>query len=265
MYFKHNISPILLEIGPLTIRWYGLIFALGLLLAYFFMRWIFRKERFDLNHLDGVTLYLFIGLFVGARLGHVFFYEASYYLSDLIEIIKVWKGGLSSHGAAIGVLTAYLIWLQVYKIKFSKYIDYLVISFPIVSTCVRIANFFNSEIIGRPTNSNWGVVFQRLGENFPRHPSQLYEAGLSLLIFITLFVVYKKYRQKLPKYFILFLYVFLYFSTRFIVEFWKARHTIPDSFPLSMGQILSILPILIAIAYFVYLFKKTLNKSQNMV
>jgi len=259
--FYHNISPILINIGPLTIRWYGLIFALGLLLTYFFMRWIFKRESFNLNHLDSATLYLFIGLFIGARLGHVFFYELSYYLLDPIEIIKVWKGGLSSHGAAIGVFVAYLVWTRVYKVKFSKYADYLVLSFPIVSCFVRIANFFNSEIIGKSTNGNWGVIFQKLGEDFPRYPTQLYEAGISLLIFITLFLTYKKYREKLPNYFILFLYIFLYFSTRFIIEFWKERHTIPDSFPLSMGQILSILPVIIALGYIIYLFKKSLNKD----
>jgi len=259
--FYHNISPILIEIGPLTIRWYGLIFAIGLLLAYFFIVWIFRREKLNLNHLDIIVLYLFLGLFIGARIGHVFFYEASYYLSDPIEIIKVWRGGLSSHGAALGVFIAYLIWIKIYKVKFSEYADYLVIGFPIVSMFVRIANFFNSEIIGKPTSGRWGVVFQKLGEDFPRHPTQLYEAGLSLLIFTVLFLVYKKYKEKLPTYFILFFYVFLYFITRFIVEFWKARHTIPDSFLLSMGQILSIIPILIAVGYFVYLLKKSLKKG----
>lgn len=259
--FYHNISPILIEIGPLTIRWYGLIFALGLFSAYLFLRFIFKYEKFNLNHLDSIVVYLFLGMFMGARLGHVFFYEPSYYLSNLIEIFKVWKGGLASHGAALGVFVAYLIWIKVYKVKFSKYVDYLVLSFPIVSMCVRLANFFNSEIIGKPTNGNWGVVFQRLGEDFPRHPTQLYEAGLSLAIFIILFSVYKKYKQKLPLYFIFFLYIFLYFSTRFIVEFWKERHIIPDSFPISMGQILSILPILISMGYFLYLLIKKDEKN----
>ena len=263
--FYHNISPILIEIGPLIIRWYGLIFALGLLLAYFFIRWVFKREKFNLEHLDIIVLYLFLGLFIGARLGHVFFYEPSYYLSDPIEIIKVWKGGLSSHGAAIGVFMAYLIWTRVYRVNFKKYASLLVLGFPIVSCSVRIANFFNSEIIGRSTSGNWGVVFQRLGEDFPRHPTQFYEAGLSFIIFIVLFLVYRKYSDKLPPYFILFLYILLYFSTRFLIEFWKVRHTIPDSFPLSMGQILSIIPVLIAIGYFVYLLKKSLKKDQNMV
>lgn len=265
MHFYHNISPILIEIGPLIIRWYGLIFALGLLIAYLFLRFIFKSKKLNLNHLDSVTLYLFIGMFIGARLGHVFFYEANYYLSNPEEIIKVWHGGLSSHGAALGVFLAYLIWLKLYKIKFSKYVDYLVLSFPIVSMCVRLANFINSEIVGKPTNGNWGVVFQMLGEEFPRHPTQLYEAGLSLLIFIILFLVYKKYEKKLPTYFILFLYVFLYFSTRFIVEYWKERHVIPDSFPFSMGQILSLLPILISLGYFIYLIKRSLSKNRNKV
>ncbi len=262
MIFYQNILPILIKLGPLTIRWYGLFFAIGLLLAYLFLWHIFKSEKLNLNHLDTVVLYLFVGMFIGARLGHVFFYEPGYYLSNPIEILKVWKGGLASHGAAIGVLFAYLIWLKVYKIKFSQYIDYLILGFPIVSTFVRLANFFNSEIIGQPTNGQWGVVFQQLGEDFPRHPTQLYESGLSLIIFIILFIIYKKYSKKLPTYFNLFLYIFLYFITRFIVEFWKERHIIPDSFPLSMGQILSILPILIATGYFVYLiFNKKDEKN----
>ena len=219
------------------------------------------REKFDLNNLDSVILYLFIGLFVGARLGHVFFYEASYYLSDPTEIIKVWKGGLSSHGAALGVFIAYLLWVKIYKVKFSKYASIFVLAFPIVSMFVRVANFFNSEIIGRPTSGHWGVVFQRLGENFPRHPSQIYEAGLSLIIFIIIFFIYKQYRKKLPSNFILFLYIFLYFATRFIVEFWKIRHTIPDNFPLSMGQILSIIPVFIAMIYFMHLSHVTLKKE----
>jgi len=253
--YHHNISPILIEIGPLTIRWYGLFFALGLLIAYLFLLFLFKKEKFDLSYLDSVVLYLFLGMFIGARLGHVFFYEAHYYLSDPIEILKVWKGGLSSHGAALGVLIAYIIWTKIYKIKFSKYIDYLILGFPIVSMFVRLANFFNSEIIGRPTNGKWGVIFQQLGENFPRHPSQFYEAGLSLFIFIVLFLVYRKYKSRLPVYFILFLYIFLYFSTRFIVEFWKDKYGLLENFPLSMGQILSILPVLIVIGYFIKVFK----------
>jgi prolipoprotein diacylglyceryl transferase len=254
--FIHNISPELFSIGPATVRWYGLLFVIGIILNYFFTMWVFKRENYPLKDLDSIAIYLLVGLVVGARFGHIVFYNLPYFLENPIEIFQIWKGGLASHGAAIGVLVAYLVWILVHKIQFTKYADYFVLGMPITAGFVRIGNFFNSEIIGRPTDSSWGVVFQKLGEEVPRHPSQIYEALLSFGIFIILFILYKKYNSKLPKLFILFTYTFLYFLTRFIVEFWKEKHIITDDFPLSQGQLLSILPVLIAFAYFIYLFIK---------
>lgn len=256
MIYTHNIGPIIFSTELISVRWYGLFFAIGIILNFLLVRWIFKREGYSVIDLESIALYLFAGMFLGARLGHVFFYGAEYYLSQPIEILKVWKGGLSSHGAAIGVFIAYLVWIKIHKIRFNKYVDLLVLGMPITAGFVRIGNFFNSEIIGRATNGNWGVVFQKLGEDFPRHPSQIYEAFLSFMIFFVLFYVYIRWYKKLPKLFILFLYVLLYFITRFIVEFWKERHIITDDFPLSMGQILSILPILIAAGYFIYIIYK---------
>jgi prolipoprotein diacylglyceryl transferase len=256
MVFVHDISPELLSIGPLTIRWYGLLFALGLALNYLFTRWIFKREKYPVEHLDSVAVYLLFGLVIGARLGHVFFYEASYYMSNPLEILKIWHGGLSSHGATIGLFVAYLIWTRVHRIKFTKYPDALVLGIPLTATFVRVGNFFNSEIVGNFTNSDFGVVFKQLGEETPRHPAQLYEAFLSLFIFVALFFVYKKYYKKAPKLFFLFLYLLLYFAGRFVIEFWKDLHAMPEWFPLSMGQVLSILPILVAVIYFIFSFHK---------
>ena len=264
MTFTHNISPELINFGPFTIRWYGLLFVTGFMLSALVAYWLFKREQKDLRHLESIALYLLIGMIVGARLGHIIFYNLDYYLKNPAEIIMIWHGGLASHGAAIGLLIAYLIWIKIYKVKFAEYIDLLVIGMPLTAACVRLGNFFNSEIIGQPTDGSWGVIFVRLSEEFPRHPTQLYESGLSLLIFAILFITYRKYYQKLPRLFIMFLYIFLYFSTRFVVEFWKERHVISNDFPLSMGQMLSILPILISIVIIIFIFNKHKVKKEKV-
>lgn len=254
--FIQNLSPEIVRFGPFAIRWYGILFVIGIFLAYLVIRLIFKKQRYKLEHLDSLVIYLFFGLVIGARLGHVLFYNAKYFFSNPLEILKIWNGGLASHGAAIGVLIAYLIWIKIYKVKFTKYVDALVIGFPLVSAFVRIGNFFNSEIVGTRTDSALGVVFKRLGEDFPRHPVQLYAAFFKLLIFAVLFLIYKKYYKKTPYLFFLFLYMGLYFIERFFIEFWKDLHVLPESFPLSMGQLLSVPFILASGIYFVFFFPK---------
>ena len=254
--FIHDISREIATFGGLTLRWYGLMFVIGIILNFFFTRWVFKREHYPVEHLETAAIFLFLGMVIGARLGHVFFYEADFYLSHPIEILKIWKGGLASHGAAIGLLVFYLLWIKFQKVKFTKYVDVLVLGMPITAGFVRIGNFFNSEIVGRPTDGTWGVVFKKLGEDFPRHPSQFYEAGLSFAIFFILLWVYLKFYKKLPPLFILFLYVFLYFTTRFVVEFWKERHVLSYDIPLSMGLWLSVIPVVIALGYFGYIFLK---------
>jgi prolipoprotein diacylglyceryl transferase len=259
--FVNNLSPEFFSIGPLSFRWYGLLFATGIALSYLTIRWIFKRQKYNLDHLDSVVIYLFFGMVIGARLGHVFFYEASYYLENPIDILKIWNGGLASHGAAIGLLVAYLIWLKVNKIKFSKYIDALVVGFPLTAMFVRIGNFFNSEIIGNKIEAgsiaeNWGVIFKRLGEDFPRHPVQLYSAFMIFLVFLILFFSYKRFYKKTPPLFFLFLFMGLYFSGRFTVEFWKDLHGPLESLPITMGQLLSLLPIILVVIYFVGFFPR---------
>jgi phosphatidylglycerol---prolipoprotein diacylglyceryl transferase len=258
----HNISPELIAVGPLTIHWYGLLFVVGVVMTYLVLRSIYAEQKYKLEDLDSVGIYLFIGLVLGARLGHIVFYNFDYFWSNPVEIFKIWNGGLASHGAAIGVLVAYFIWIAVHKVKFFKYADALVVGFPLVAAFVRLGNFVNSEIVGTPTDSKFGVIFMRLGETFGRHPVQLYSALMNALLFVVMVVVYKKYYKKSPSGFFLFLYMALYFVGRFIVEFWKDLHAMPADFPLSMGQTLSIVPILIAAIYFIFYFPK-LNKRKN--
>ncbi len=246
----HNIDPVLFDLGPVEIRYYGVMFALGALLYYLITEWIFRREKFKVKDFELVAVFLFFGLVIGARLGHVFFYNVSYFLENPVEILKVWKGGLSSHGAAIGVFLAYLVFCWVKKVKFAKYADALVIVMPLVAGFVRMGNFFNSEIVGRETDLPWGVVFERLGEDFARHPSQIYEALLAWGMFGLMIFLYLKGKKRQPMFY-LFLFMGLYFVTRFGVEFVK-EYPLIGPLNLTMGQYLSILPILLALGYFCY-------------
>ena len=259
--FVNDFSPVMLEVGPLEVRWYGLLFAVGIVLNYLILRWIFKREKYNLDDLDSVVFYLFVGMVLGARLGQVFFYDPSYYFSDPVEILKIWKGGLSSHGATIGLFVAYFVWGLVKKVKFSKYVDAIVLGVPLTAGFVRIGNFFNSEIIGLPTGGEWGIVFAKLGEDFARHPVQLYEAGIAFLIFGFLILVYKKFYKKTPRMFFLFLFMLTYFVTRFFVEFLKDRHGLLEEFSLSLGQVLSVLPVLIAILYFAIIYSRQKKRT----
>jgi len=261
MILEQNINPILFNLGSLNVHWYGLFFAVGLSLAFFISSWIFKREKFKTEDLESIVLYMFIGLVLGARLGHIIFYDLDYYLSNPLKIFKIWEGGLASHGAAIGLFLAYTLWIFIHKVKFTKYIDAISISIPLAASFVRLGNYFNSEIVGKATDGTWGVVFLQRGESFPRHPSQIYEWALSLAIFIILFYLYKKYYKKTANLFFMFLYILLYFSSRFFVEFFKERQVIPESIPLSMGQILSILPVFIALIYFIGFYPRMKKRS----
>lgn len=260
MIFYHDLSPIIFSAGPLHVRWYGVMFAVGLLLNYLLVTWIFNREKYSIKHLDSLVVYLFLGMVIGARLGHAVFYNLDFYLSNPVEIFKIWNGGLASHGAAIGLFVAYWLWTKIHKEKFSKYVDVFAIGVPLTAIFVRIGNFFNSEIIGVPTNGEWGVVYERLNETVARHPVQLYESFGALAIFAVMFWIYKKKRLKMPPMFYMFLLLGLYFAMRFVAEFWKARHIVPENIPLSMGQILSVIPFLVAACYFLFFFPKARKK-----
>lgn len=262
MIFTNKLDPILIDFGPLQVHWYGLAYAGGLVLVYLYLQWLFKREKYPLAHLESLAIYLFFGMVIGARLGHVFFYEAEYYLAHPVEILKIWNGGLASHGGAIGVFLAYLIWTYVHKVKFVKYPDVLVMAFPIVAGLIRVGNFFNSEIVGLPTGGDYGVVFAKLGEDFPRHPVQLYESLLSFGIFVVLFILYKKYYSKTKPLFFLSVYLLLYFGGRFFLEFFKDLHgPLPENFPLNMGQLLSILPVVLAVIYFAGFYKRMKKRA----
>jgi len=235
-----NIDPVLVQLGPLEIRYYGVFFALSLFLAYQLARSMVVKRKLSLDTLDALAVYLVIGLIVGARLGHIVFYDLSYYLAHPIQILKVWEGGLASHGAAIGLLIAYGLFLWRHKkVKFFDYADLLVVVACIPVSMIRLGNFFNSELVGRATDMPWAVTFSRV-DDLARHPSQLYEFGMGMLLFAILYPLWlKKYTSAKPGFFFG-LFFMLYFALRFTVEFFKEFPLHEGFFNLTTGQMLSL-------------------------
>ena len=257
-----NVDPDIVNIGSITIRYYGLLFALAFVAGYQIMYWIFVKEGKNLKELESFTIAMIIGTIVGARLGHCLFYEPVYYLSNPLEILKVWKGGLASHGGAIGLATALFIFIRFRKRQatFLWLADRAVISIALAAAFIRIGNFFNSEIVGRAADVSWAVVFTRL-DDVPRHPTQIYEALSYIAIFLILLFRYKKYNINLPRGQMLGIFLVLLFSARFIIEFFKeVQVNFEETLFLDMGQILSIPGIIAGITLLVWSYKTKLDK-----
>lgn len=248
-YLVWNPDPVLIDFGLIKIRWYGLLFATAFLLGFNIMKSIYIKEERDEENLDSLFVYLVVGTIVGARLGHCFFYNPSYYLSNPFKLIAVWEGGLASHGGGIGILTALYFYQKKFNESYLELLDRLTIPTALGGMFIRIANFFNSEIIGVPTLSTWGVIFKRV-DMIPRHPAQLYEAFSYGLIFIFLFFLYKKIGERLGNGTLFGLFLLLIFGARFMVEFVKTKQAFYSSgFILSTGQTLSIPFILIGLFF----------------
>lgn len=249
-YFVWDVSPELFSIGSLSVRWYGLLFATGFIVGYEIMQRIFKIEHRNPKDIDKLTIVMIVSTIVGARLGHCFFYEPEYYLANPIEILYVWKGGLASHGAAITILLG--IWYFVSRNKQYTYLwllDRLAITVAFAASLIRLGNFFNSEILGIPTDVPWAVVFARV-DDIPRHAVQLYEAISYLAIFVYLLIVYIKNKEKLPTGRIMGAFLTLVFTARFILEFFKEQQSnLEAGLFLHIGQILSI-PLVITGLYF---------------
>lgn len=255
-----SVDPEILKLGPFSLRWYGLLFAGAFLISFQIMSKIYRAENKSEKDLNDGLWAVILGTIIGARLGHCLFYNPIYYLSHPIEILQIWKGGLASHGAAIGILTAIYFYTKSRKgISYIWMMDRLVIVVALSGMMIRLGNLFNSEIIGRPTNSSWGFVFTAI-DNVPRHPTQIYEALAYLAVFIILYRLYKTKIMELKQGYIFGLFLILVFGFRFLVEFLKEDQTYFEAYlPLNMGQILSI--PLIAVGIYL-IFRKTNTYSE---
>jgi prolipoprotein diacylglyceryl transferase len=245
-YIIWDVSPEILDTEYFSIRWYGLLFALGFLIGQQILIHIFRKEGKPESDVETLTVYMVLATIIGARLGHCLFYEPEYYLSNPLEILKIWKGGLASHGATIGILFA--LWLYARKKKDQSYlwvVDRIVITVALAGCCIRLGNLMNSEIIGLPTDVPWAFVFTAVDQQ-PRHPAQLYEAISCLILFFFLFWYWKLKKEKTPEGSLLGIFLIYIFGLRFFYEFLKEDQVaFEKDLVLNMGQWLSI-PAVIA-------------------
>ena len=251
-FITWTVDPTLFSIFGREIRWYSLMFALGFWIGYKIVERMFKKDHVPTNWLDSLFLYVFAGTVIGARLGHCLFYDPGYYLSNPIEIIKVWEGGLASHGGAIGIIIAVLIYSK--KVTHRNPLwtfDRLVVPVALVGALIRIGNLMNHEIYGLPTNLPWGFRFienlhqWKIGAepifSAPSHPTQIYEASCYLLTFILLMYMYWKKRAYEKQGLIFGTFLIGIFGTRIIMEVLKNnQEAFEDNLFLNMGQILSI-------------------------
>lgn len=239
------------KIGSWGPRWYGLMFAIGFLVGYSIMQRIFQREGRRLEDLSSLLYHIMIGTIVGARLGHCLFYAPDHYLKNPVEILFMWEGGLASHGGAIGVLIA--VWLYKRKHPDQGYIwlaDRLSIAIALTAACIRIGNFFNSEIVGKPSNVPWAIIFVQNGENFPRHPAMLYESLSYLLLAALLFLIYHKTSAKIRGQMTGLMLAWIFIS-RFLIEFVKENQVqFESNLPINMGQILSLPFIVLGVLAF---------------
>lgn len=262
-----DMNPVAFSIGALELRWYSLLFVLSFIAGYLILKNIvFDKEKVPVNYLDTLAFYVFLGVLIGARLGHCLFYEPSYYLSNPLEMllpIKItdsgWRfigyQGLASHGGAIGILVA--IWLYSRKTKLPMFwvLDRLVIIIALAGMFIRLGNLANSEIYGVATGSDWGFIFAQNYERVPKHPTQLYEAAAYFLCFVLLMWYYLSQNRK-PKNGVLFGgFLVIVFLSRLIIENWKeVQESWEAAMVLNMGQILSLPFILLGVVILILAF-----------
>ncbi|MBK9283390.1 MAG: prolipoprotein diacylglyceryl transferase [Sphingobacteriaceae bacterium] len=270
MFIRWDPAPEIFTIPGINwpVRWYGMMWALAFIASHFFMNRIFKAEGRSDKQLDTLTLYIIFGTILGARLGHCLFYGPWFdevdamgnvisegYLSHPLNLLKVYEGGLASHGGAIGIIIGMWLYCRKTKESWMWLFDRLVVVVPLASMCIRLGNLINSEIIGIPTELPWAFIF--VSESpLPRHPAQLYEAIFCLFLFAYMYFLWKTKRHVLKKGFMFGIMCVLFFTERFFVEFLKENQSeFEGNLPINMGQILSI-PFVILGIYMILRSKK---------
>ena len=258
MFVHPNFDPIAFQIGPLAVRWYGLMYLLAFAFVLGLGRWRIARglTRVTARDLDDLLFFCMLGTIVGGRLGYVLFYKASHYLAHPLDLLKVWEGGMSFHGGLIGVILAmaYFAWRRGFT--FWQIADFGAPLVPTGLAAGRLGNFINGELWGRPTDVPWGMVFPQARDGLVRHPSQLYEVGTEgVLLFVLVWWFARKPR---PDGAVSGVFLIGYGVARFCVEFTRE----PDDFlgllamNLSMGQWLSIPMVLAGIAVLVWSYRR---------
>lgn len=254
-------SPDIFSIGSVHIRYYSILFVSGFIIGFYLFVKFFKREGISVDILDKLLYALLFAAVVGARLGHCLFYEPDYYLANPIEILKIWNGGLASHGGAIGILLT--MWWFVakygkkYHFDFLWLMDRLGIATALAGSLIRLGNLMNSEIYGNPTNLPWGFIFTLRGETVPKHPTQLYESIAYLIIFLILMHMYRKWLPKLKRGTLFGVFLILLFTARFLIEYVKEPQVaFEQGMPLNMGQLLSLPFIITGFILLIYSIKK---------
>lgn len=256
VYIVWNVNPEIFSIsdsipliGGFAIRWYGLLFALGFILGYIILKKMFDNEGVPVKVLDDLATYMIISTIIGARLGHCLFYEPDYYLSNPLSIIKIWEGGLASHGAAVGILIGLVFFAQKFNRPYLWVLDRVVIVVALAGFLIRMGNLMNSEIFGDVTTLPWGFIFVKTfgeGHVIANHPTQIYEALSYLFLFVFLYRYYWRHKGHISEGIIFGYFLVILWVVRFLIEFIKLPQVdFERTMLLNMGQLLS-LPFIIA-------------------
>lgn len=256
MYITWDVNPELFSLFGREIRWYGLLWVIGLIVAYSIVQKIFDREKLPQKWFDALFVYMMLGIILGARLGHTLFYEPAYYLANPIEILKIWEGGLASHGGVIGIIIA--VWIYSRKVTKKSMLwtfDRVIVPTGFTAAMIRLGNLMNHEIYGGPTSQPWGFRFV---DNLPQwmagappvftepsHPTQIYEALIYLLVFFVTMYLYFKTDAKKREGFILGVAMIMIFLSRFFIEYIKnvqveSELLMRENTGLILGQWLSI-------------------------
>jgi len=264
--YIHNLDPIIINFGFLEIRWYSLAYIFGIFLGFYYAKYLIKKlwykENINVQVLDNFLIYLILGIILGGRLGYILFYNFNYYYQNPLEILFLWRGGMSFHGGVIGVLIASLIFAKKNNVKILVLTDIVVCATPIGIFLGRIANFINGELYGKKTFSDYGVIFPKIDME-PRHPSQLYEAILEGLILFFLLNIILKFKKKLFNgelscYFLIFYSIF-----RIISELFREpdKHIGYIIFNISLGTIISFSFLIFGIIAFKIIKNESFRKT----
>jgi len=247
-HLRWDLDPDLFHLGPLTVRWYGMLFGLGFLASFWLVRWMYRREGRNPEDVETLLVWTIALTIVGARLVHCVAYQPEKYLADPLSVLKVWEGGLASHGGMLGIVAA--LWLHARKHADQPLLwvrGRVAIASALAGAFVRIGNFANSEIIGTPSDVPWAVVFVRR-DALPRHPAQLYEATAYLIVFGLLLALYRRLGPRTPPGLLVGTFLVLAFGARTAIETVKRRQAdFGHDMALSMGQWLSVLPVVVGV------------------